>query len=76
VPAAKRATQSLLRPLLMNAELHRVTGLQRAAELGDVVRRVHRLTVDGYDHVAGLQADVIGERNSVRPTLPVRRPSA
>ena len=37
-------------------------GFSVAADLRHVVGRVHRLTVDRHDHVAGQQPDVLGER--------------
>src|ERR1022692_3914618 len=51
----------VIRASAQHAELHGITGFQRGAELGDIRGGVHRLAVDGDDHVARLQADVIGE---------------
>src|SRR5450759_1622055 len=61
----QRAGRVAGRPIVIgsfaqHAELHGIARFPRAAELGDVLGRVHRLPVDRQDHVAGQQADVIG----------------
>src|SRR5882762_1742934 len=41
-----------------------LSALQRTLDANEVVRRIHRLLVDFQDHVATVQADIIGKRTA------------